>query len=149
MVELQGNSSNSGVSYAWSGPAGFSSTEQNPEHIFTADSIYVVCLTATNDFGSNESCLSLMINVKTDDITFPSDWSVFPNPVTNLLNIQFNQEIPYQGDLKIFDSKGKLIIRQSIDDNIKLKTNQLTSGTYIINITDAQGRQYFNRFIKL
>ncbi|MEZ4952156.1 MAG: T9SS type A sorting domain-containing protein [Saprospiraceae bacterium] len=31
MVELQGNSTTPGVSYAWTGPAGFSSNQQNPE----------------------------------------------------------------------------------------------------------------------
>lgn len=49
------------TSWSWDFGDGSFSTEQNPVHTFTADGTYNVCLTATNDIGSNTGCEAVVI----------------------------------------------------------------------------------------
>jgi PKD repeat protein len=48
-------------SYFWDFGDGYTSTQQNPSHAYTASGIFTACLTVTNFCGSNTSCQNLVI----------------------------------------------------------------------------------------
>jgi len=74
-------STNLPTSWFWDFGDGFTSTEQNPEHVFTENGTYYVCLTATNDVGSDVSCQYVLIDsyefAPEASFTYYSDPSVF------------------------------------------------------------------------
>jgi PKD repeat protein len=49
------------ASYHWDFGDGYTSTQQNPIHAYTASGIFTACLTVTNFCGSNTSCQNLVI----------------------------------------------------------------------------------------
>jgi large repetitive protein len=59
-VNLTANSTTSGVSYAWSGPGGFSSTQQNPT--VTTSGNYVLTVTNPNNGCSNTATTTVTTN---------------------------------------------------------------------------------------
>ncbi|RMF27506.1 MAG: hypothetical protein D6765_07440 [Bacteroidetes bacterium] len=52
VVQIQGNSTTPGVTFSWSGPAGYTSTEQNPSDIAVAG-LYTLTVTAPNGCQSS------------------------------------------------------------------------------------------------
>lgn len=62
--------------------------------------------------------------------------SVYPNPVTNLLNID-NSSIPIE-TVKVYDLSGRLINGIKINDN-QIDVSQLQNGMYILNIETSIG----------
>ena len=53
------NESTDGVTYFWDFGDGATSTDLNPVHAYPEPGIFIVCLTATNDFGSDTYCDTL------------------------------------------------------------------------------------------
>lgn len=49
--------------YSWNFGDGNTSDEESPSHTFSENGTYDVCLTVTNDFGSDEECLEITIGV--------------------------------------------------------------------------------------
>lgn len=54
-------STNNPTSWLWDFGDGNTSTDQNPQHTYTTPGTYSVCLTASNDAGSDMVCVSLEI----------------------------------------------------------------------------------------
>lgn len=79
-----------------------------------------------------------------------SEWSIFPNPVSQSLNIQSDLILASKGEFQIFDAVGKLIQRnQLIFSNTQtiLDVSQLKSGIYFI-ILDVNGEKRTMKFLK-
>jgi PKD repeat protein len=62
VVQFTDLSNHSPTSWAWDFGDGNTSTEQHPEHTYTSGGTYTVCLTATNDLGSNTSCQTVIVD---------------------------------------------------------------------------------------
>jgi len=81
----------------------------------------------------------------TDEPFVKHDLKLFPNPVNELLNIQFESEIPQQ--LSIFDLTGKLIFNTNkITNHFIHKTDQLNAGLYFLKLNFEDGIQV-ERFV--
>jgi hypothetical protein len=74
------------------------------------------------------------------------DFSVFPNPATNKLNIVFEGNIPKNIIANIYDSKGSLIKSETMTDN-EINTTNLAQGLYLLTI-ESEGKRYSSKFIK-
>ncbi len=61
-VQFTDTSTGSPTAWAWTFGDGGTSSEQNPQHTYTAPGLYTVTLTATNEYGSDEE-------IRTDYIT--------------------------------------------------------------------------------
>ncbi len=55
------NSTNEPTSWLWDFGDGNTSTEQNPRHTYTANGDYTVCLTVSNEFGTDSTCQVISI----------------------------------------------------------------------------------------
>lgn len=82
-----------------------------------ADTINITLLTP---LGINKSPLDL-------------GWKIYPVPAQDVLNIESPNEIPFQ--FKLFDLNGKIITFGNGEGKIKLATQNLSPGTYIISLT--------------
>jgi hypothetical protein len=75
-------------------------------------------------------------------------FSIFPNPVTSILNIQFSKSLTV-GNIKVFDILGKQLLNEEINSNnlTQLNVSNLSKGMYLIKVTSGENTQT-KRFIK-
>lgn len=78
------------------------------------------------------------------DNTFsPEKVSVYPNPVTQTLTIVGNN----MSSAQVYDLSGR-IIESILLNNNKLNVSSLSSGIYMIRMTDVMGNTYVSKFVK-
>ncbi|MBK8449976.1 MAG: T9SS type A sorting domain-containing protein [Saprospiraceae bacterium] len=81
------------------------------------------------------------------------DFSISPNPVKDLLFVQFESQNTFDGNLQIRDLNGKIILDkpttiQSGKGQFHLKTDALQPAVYLFQIADQEGRISTRKFIK-
>lgn len=119
----------------WEFGDGTSSTEINPTHQFTSDSLYVVSLTIKNVCGSNK--ISLNVDLRAVAVEDPKRDAlrIYPNPSNGEINIESDFEFDTLdifsiGGNKILNCQGKTM------DCRKLHLQGLTKGMYILKVTN-------------
>ncbi len=75
--------------------------------------------------------------------------SMYPNPATKFVNIDFSSEHNYQ-DIMVLDMSGKAISTVNIQDqyNVRLDVSSYPVGIYFIRMMDDKGHITAKRFIK-
>jgi len=77
----------------------------------------------------------------TEEIIDPSSIKVFPNPTSNMLNIEL-EEIAIEGlaSLNVIDMSGKEVLRRTVNvkGQIALDVSSLNQGSYMIHISNSQ-----------
>lgn len=144
------NLSSSATSYGWSfGDNSFSNAEE-PQHIYNSTGLYFVTLNASNTFCGNSITIPVSImTVDVEDIIHVPQLLVYPNPTSEVLNIEI-QNAPMEALIfRIFDAKGQLIQTNSQvqNSNFKLDIEHLSSGLYFIQ-TVAEEWQQVLRIVK-
>jgi len=90
---------------------------------------------------------------KTDEYEKTFGYNVYPNPITNNINIRFINEIPGMINIKIIDLDGniiaELINKYCIEEHLNLyfSTENITNGTYFINIQKDKKEIYSEKII--
>jgi hypothetical protein len=75
-----------------------------------------------------------------------SEFSLFPVPAKNILNIKSNGNIAITS-AEIFDMQGRLIQKSTVE-NETINVQSLTNGTYIILLYDINNKSYTQKFTK-
>ncbi len=100
-----------------------------------------------NNLTSNQNLLVVEGSSPLANASFTNiDFSVYPNPAQHTLNIKFNDSISL-ATAQIFDLQGKSIQKSSVS-NGTINVEKLSSGTYILLLTDTNGKEYTSKFIK-
>jgi Secretion system C-terminal sorting domain len=77
---------------------------------------------------------------------------LYPNPVTDELNIEISGEMRTKNyEMRITNVLGQEILKNAIDfidKKANINTSILTNGTYILTVTDQQGRVGVCKFVK-
>ncbi len=116
--------------------------DRYPEHVFEKNGSYDVCLTVSNENSSHTNCRKVTIGTTaTDDIEGKPaiDISIYPNPVSDMLQVTLGEYIPQQGFAVITDLLGKKLLTQRIyyGQNV-LNLSTLSSGLYYCTFTDGK-----------
>jgi PKD repeat protein len=130
------NNSEFGLIYFWEFGDGYTSTMENPSHMYDEVGIYEIILNVTNNCGT--STIIKTINV-TDVAEYESNTnvSVYPNPTNSYINIKIRDlELNEQIDISIIDFTGNTLKSISITNS----TGYLEKS---INITDLSRGIYF------
>lgn len=72
-----------------------------------------------------------------EDFTLDVQATLYPNPVTDYLNISFNDMVGEAFNISIFDINGKQIYRKELTNSTSIETLNFTGyskGVYILNI---------------
>jgi hypothetical protein len=90
--------------------------------------------------------------VKVRSLSDKMSVSIFPNPVTDKINIQIGEEIRGLYYIKVIDAKGAVVLEMS-DRNIankliQLNTEKLVRGLYYLEITNSTGQKTGSKFVK-
>lgn len=80
------------------------------------------------------------VNVRT--ITHKVEFSIYPNPSDNYININSDENIT---DIKIFDITGKLV--KQINNNNRINISNFNTGVYLLSVTTDKGTGV-SRFVK-
>jgi PKD repeat protein len=141
--------SGSSTTWAWDFGDGNSSTQQNPTYTYTNEGTYEVCLIVSNDCGYLDTICEQII-IQTNSITEAEQLTlnVYPNPVEDLLHIDFNSELQ-QATIEITDVTGKIIwTGKDISGTFtQADISKLSAGSYRIRVIDESGTGILN-FVK-
>lgn len=76
-----------------------------------------------------------------------SEFSIYPNPANEVLNIKFKDQTTAVKTVSIYDLSGRKILSSDII-NQTVNVKSLATGSYIINLKDLLGNSYSQKFIK-
>jgi len=145
IVDFTDISQNIPTSWFWNFGNGYTSTDQSPTHSYDAPGVYEVCLTATNDVGSDTFCE--MISVVFVSTHFPGsiDYILKPNPVSTIAYIEFGKNLGTDSKLKVYNIIGEVVSLpyQLNNQQLELNVEDLAKGLYIFEVTDND-----NNFVK-
>ncbi len=131
-----------GYTYIWNFDDGGYSQEQNPVHTYESNGTYWVCLAINNDCGGNNFCKNVTVSTLSVEDEIREQTKVFPNPATNLVNIQSPVQIE---EISLMDITGKMVyeaLPKSLNTTIRL--DQFPAGVYIVKWV-ASGNTFVQR----
>ncbi len=138
-------STNTPTSWAWDFGDGGSSAAQNPSHNFPVDGSYVVCLTATNTYGSNEMCKTISTTA-IDNIAI-IQLNLFPNPANDFVVVDLaGNSIDIAEVYNILGEKMQITYQQIENGELKINTSSLSAGNYIVKMSNDE-QEMIARFV--
>ncbi|MCB0545414.1 MAG: T9SS type A sorting domain-containing protein [Saprospiraceae bacterium] len=157
-------------SWSWDFGDGTGSTEQNPFHVYAQSGVYTVTLSIEGD--SCSSSISFEIDTQdpwnfnrepaqlavaagttgTNDHSVFTEWKVFPNPATSVLNTAFSAESAGDVEIRVSDLSGKTLLRNENhadtgENMAQMDISSLVPGMYIVELR-ASGSVVIGKFIK-
>lgn len=84
------------------------------------------------------------IVLSNDDFNTATEVAVYPNPVSDLLYVDFSQLSGTTFELFLVDLSGRMILQKklnNVQDREILSFNQLSSGPYLLKVVDTQHKQ--------
>jgi len=124
-----------------------SSSTASPAHSYAAAGMYAVCVTVTNNCGSNSFCQQ----INTDDSGIPvpgafANISIYPNPVIQVLTL--DNATPGT-TLDIYNTTGQIVLHTTLTGTTdQIHVGPFPSGLYMMRFTDKEGDQGDRQFVK-
>ncbi len=88
----------------------------------------------TNSYGCTVTSNIITVNVGVEEIALENQLNIYPNPVTDLLNVQWNNTNE-TANLSIRDLSGRLVHSERVaNGNAALNLSGLASGNYILEL---------------
>ena len=88
--------------------------------------------------------------IKHDVTNLDKPLNVYPNPATDLINLEFNGIAPSTFNVLVMDMSGKVIIKlngvHAESNQYTLPLNGIVSGMYVVKLSDELGNTTINRF---
>lgn len=137
-LKLQFNDQSNGLptSWNWSFGDGGTSLIQNPQHEFSKEGEYEVCLTVANDCGQNVKCTKLLIGI---------------SATLSLASYKLQHVSCFEGTdgkIEIYMQGGVPPYNYLWNNSIQSKDLfQIQAGNYMLEVTDAQGTKITKSFL--
>lgn len=91
---------------------------------------------------------NIVVQSTVEDPHFSNLIAVFPNPVEDVLNVQFeNAHIEFA--VELIDAHGKILQKPNFTNAIRIQMNHLPSGNYYLRIRDSKNIIHTSKIIKL
>ncbi len=105
---------------------------------FNVSPFYPILQTALEDGGLGY----IIDNTVLDNPTISQEkFTVFPNPVSSLINIGFSDSVQGQVVLELFDVTGKIIISKTVVASESMDLSVLQSGLYLLKVKSANATE--------
>src|SRR5690606_31095160 len=114
--------------YFWDFGDGTTSTEENPEHTYMQPGNFTVKLKVQKCGLEDEIHIELDLNLNLIETDSPTQISIFPNPVKDILQIQNLKE---SSKIQLYNTNGQLLFETSSNP---IDTKNLSEGIYILKI---------------
>jgi len=143
------------ASWLWEFGDGDTSNLQNPEHSYIDYGSYEVCLTITTINGYTCSqCDTISLTLSNNEIAALNNTVViYPNPVSEKLNIEIKSENNTYINIKVFSVTGELLKAVNVSGKSKnrtlsIETQTLPQGMYILQVEQDKSivyKKFINR----
>ncbi|GIV34725.1 MAG: hypothetical protein KatS3mg031_2260 [Chitinophagales bacterium] len=130
-------------SVAWNLGDGTTASGNIVVHTYATKSVYTVCLTAFNGYGSDANCKNVDLNAVGISSINPASVSVFPNPAHTLLRIE--TDFPLHS-VEILECTGKRVLSAVYTHLMHIAG--LPAGFYLLRATGMHGEVAYVRLIK-
>ena len=133
--------------WEWDFGDGGTSDEQNPSHEYTTTGSFTVSLTITGPAGSSTETKAdyILIPVGIDDAENEAIM-IYPNPVTDFLNISFSKASKRKLILQTID--GKQLLEKTIsNDSESISMREIDPGIYTL-IIETDGESFRTKVVK-
>ncbi|HTF03013.1 MAG TPA: PKD domain-containing protein, partial [Bacteroidia bacterium] len=142
------NTSTNATSYLWNFGDTQMSTLMSPAHTYASNGTYTVTLIVTNSCGSDTITSVVMIDVGINDPAVMQGVNVYPNPSSDVFNVNFGMAIGGNVTIELFDVQGKLLQSQNSENVVAgsvmtLNVANYESGMYLMRITTSVGVQTY------
>lgn len=119
----------------------------NPTHTYADSGSYIVCVTVTDDCGSNTSCQTInTVGTGINNIPGFVKISIYPNPAAKEITID-NAEPGTV--LDIYNNMGSVVLHTELKgDKDNVDVSSLSSGIYLMRFTNKEGGQGSSTFVK-
>lgn len=140
------------VSWQWDfGDGSAGSSMQSPQHTYSQNGNYLICLTVTNAFGCVDStCLPISILVGLEPVKGADGWEIWPQPATN--HLQLKTEHPGRYRVELYDLNGRSVLSESFrfeaHEQQKLELGSLPAGLYHF-IIEGDGQRVHRKMMLL
>ncbi len=122
----------------------------SPMHTYSANGIYEVCLTVSNEKSSNTSCQELQIGpVANQNIQRDYDINIFPNPVEDVTRLVFHDYLPEEAMIILYDASGQKVFSERVYQESTIDLSSLNSGVYLYEIVDGGNKIDGGKMIKI
>jgi len=121
-------------------------------HHFSKEGEYNVCLTVSNENGTNKYCRIIRLGdpISSSETEEMAKISLFPNPVENDLLVTLSEYVPSDGRIEVFDIVGNLINKYKVYyGQNSIDVSNLVSGTYIYRFYDGKKIMKVGKIVKL
>ena len=127
------------TSWLWDFGDGNTSNIAHNDHIYENPGEYRVCLTVSNDNGSDTWCDTIQFNTSnTEEIAIePVKSFIYPNPTEGQSWLGLSQRLSKPAVMNIYDALGQLVLQQDLpkgEKNFALDFSELISGLYFYNL---------------
>jgi PKD domain/Secretion system C-terminal sorting domain len=120
------------------------SSEMHPNHVFSAPGYYNVCLTVSNQYGSDSICKRVYIDASVDtqepQLTETEQGVlVYPNPATAWVEFLFPEQV--SGALSLYSVNGAEVFTQNVENatRTQAQVSTLPSGVYAWALREVSG----------
>ncbi|MFN8299628.1 MAG: T9SS type A sorting domain-containing protein [Chitinophagales bacterium] len=130
--------------WQWSFGDGTGSTAQNPVKTYNKDSVWHVCLTVSNSFGTSQTvCKDVTTtSVGINETEFASSINMYPNPSSGLVQLNFGEVTPDMS-IAVYNLIGETIVAPSFykagTSNVQLNLSGVANGVYMVKVQTAGG----------
>lgn len=144
-LQFDASASNNAVTYNWDFGDGSTGTGVNPIHIYATPGLYYrVKLEVTNSCGDKDEWEYVLSSISTDEWALEKAIEIYPNPTSNLVNINWSSQDVKLNTLRLVDARGALIEELSLksvghNESFELSLGKLQSGLYFIVIDSNKG----------
>ncbi|MEM7040424.1 MAG: T9SS type A sorting domain-containing protein, partial [Bacteroidota bacterium] len=103
-------------------------------HVYTQPGHYAVCLTVTNNCGTDTICDSLLVGTIATDPHLTSHFSLHPNPATDQVRISWPNPLTETAEIALRSTDGKLIWQGKVREALNIDTRALSTGLYFVEV---------------
>lgn len=134
------NASTSGTTtFAWDFDDGNSSTDENPSHSFATDGTYNVCLTITDECGTDSFCEDVIVStIGINENNLVNGLSLYPMPAKNIMTIE-NLTSGENFKLELLNSLGQVVkvVQTRGLSTIQFNMSEVISGYYNLRVSNS------------
>lgn len=130
----------------WTFGDGSSSTDLNPTHEYTSNGNYSIMLTVVDSCGNSESITKNVLidsDLSVDYSNKLTQLSIYPNPTSGKLNIDFSLNNEDEVTVYVADMLGRKVsssyVENTISDKIEMNIDNLETGNYMVVISTKSG----------
>ena len=136
--------------WVWDFGDNTSSFERHPDHTYAAPGIYEVCLTVSNDLGTDTHCRTLDLGPVSVSNPPEIQITTFPNPVQDVLVFDLGEYLPLSGRFILHDAVGREVLSQKVlYRQARFDLSAIPAGMYYYSFWDAGVQLAQGRVLKL